>query len=333
MFAQLLFTNPVYADTEDRRNNNPGSGYFGTRLGPKSFLDFDGVYQLEGSFGDNLTASTYLGLSTFLFCLLGIFFVSQGRRGRGVKQIWGTWNPGFFVMVVFTSASFLLLAALVPQWTSAQHESVTATSSGPGVLSATAAGDGPMFTFPASADIGPNVLPNIFDPQAVDAQRVCSGYKAANVQTTKKGLTADLSLAGPACNVYGNDIEELKLTVEFQADNRLNVQIQPRYIGPHNETWFILPEVLVPRPQAEPDVNEAESKLAISWSNEPTFSFTVKRKETGEVLFTTEGRKIVYEDQFIEFGSSLPESYNLYGLGEVMHGFRLGNNLTRESPS
>ncbi|KAK3956020.1 glycosyl hydrolases family 31-domain-containing protein [Pseudoneurospora amorphoporcata] len=329
LFAQLLFTNPVYAGTEDRRNNSPGSGYFGTRLGPRSFLDFDGVYQLEGSFGENLTVSTYLGISTFLFCLLGIFFIFQGRRGRGVKQICGTWNPGFFVMVVFTSASFLLLAALVPQWTTAQHVLVTATSFGPGVLSATAVGGGPMFTFPASADIGPNVLPNIFDPQAVDAQSVCPGYKAANVQMTKEGLTADLSLAGPPCNAYGNDIEELKLIVEFQADNRLNVQIQPRYIGPGNETWFILPQVLVPRPQAEPDVSEAESKLLISWSNEPTFFFIVKRKETGEVLFTTEGRKLVYEDQFIEFGSSLPENYNLYGLGEVMHGFRLGNNLTR----
>jgi hypothetical protein len=36
----------------------------------------------------------------------------------------------------------------------------------------------------------------------------------------------------------------------------------------------------------------------------------------------------VYEDQFIEFASPLPENYNLYGLGEVIHGFRLGNNLT-----
>ena len=236
-------------------------------------------------------------------------------------------------MAVFASASFFLLAALVPQWTSAQPESVTATSSGPGVLSAvaTGTGDSPMFTFPAEADIGPNLLPNIFDPQAVDAQSACPGYKAANVQKTEKGLTADLSLAGKPCNVYGNDIENLKLSVEFQADNRINVQIQPRYIGPANETWFILPEVLVSRPQAESDASEADSKLELSWSNEPTFSFTVKRKETGDILFTTEGRKLVYEDQFIEFGSSLPENYNLYGLGEVMHGFRLGNNLTRGS--
>ena len=39
---------------------------------------------------------------------------------------------------------------------------------------------------------------------------------------------------------------------------------------------------------------------------------------------------LVYEDQFIEFVSALPENYNLYGLGEVFRGFRLGNNLTSE---
>ena len=36
----------------------------------------------------------------------------------------------------------------------------------------------------------------------------------------------------------------------------------------------------------------------------------------------------MYENQFIEFVSSLPENYNLYGLGERIHGLRLGNNFT-----
>jgi len=36
----------------------------------------------------------------------------------------------------------------------------------------------------------------------------------------------------------------------------------------------------------------------------------------------------VYENQFIEFVSHLPKDYNLYGLGERIHGLRLGNNFT-----
>ncbi|KAK3393584.1 putative alpha-glucosidase precursor [Podospora didyma] len=186
-----------------------------------------------------------------------------------------------------------------------------------------------VFTVPPDADIGMNILPNINDPEAVDPQKVCPGYIALGVKSTTTGLTANLALAGPACNVYGNDIDYLTLVVGFQADDRINIQIQPRYLGRENETWFVLPEALVPRPDDSSRVTESSHPLEVSWSNEPSFSFTVTRKETKNVLFTTKGSVLVYEDQFIEFVSSLPDNYNLYGLGEVMHGFRLGNNLTR----
>jgi alpha-glucosidase len=72
------------------------------------------------------------------------------------------------------------------------------------------------------------------------------------------------------------------------------------------------------------------SDLTFSWSNSRGgFGFNVTRNSTGEVLFSTTGTKLVYENQFIEFVSHQPENYNLYGLGEVMHEFRLGNNFTR----
>jgi alpha-glucosidase len=45
----------------------------------------------------------------------------------------------------------------------------------------------------------------------------CPGYSASNVKYIHNGLTADLKLAGDACNVYGTDIEDLTLTVEYQA--------------------------------------------------------------------------------------------------------------------
>ncbi|KAI1378891.1 glycoside hydrolase family 31 protein [Hypoxylon crocopeplum] len=189
----------------------------------------------------------------------------------------------------------------------------------------------PVYTVSADADIGQPIIPNIFDPQAVDPQAVCPGYRATNVKTTSIGLTADLTLADKACDVYGTDIEALSLLVEYQAAGRLHVEISPRYIGPENYTWFILPEELIPKPQVEGDSDNhaSSSDLTFAWGNEPTFAFKVTRRSTGDVLFSTEGSHLVYEDQFIEFASSLPENYNLYGLGEVIHGFRLGNNLTR----
>lgn len=44
----------------------------------------------------------------------------------------------------------------------------------------------------------------------------CPGYKASDVQTNANGLTAKLTLNGSPCNVYGTDIEDLTLTVEYQ---------------------------------------------------------------------------------------------------------------------
>ncbi|KAL6705927.1 hypothetical protein ACN47E_006206 [Coniothyrium glycines] len=183
-----------------------------------------------------------------------------------------------------------------------------------------------VFTIPASADKGADLISNIQDPQAVNAQDICPGYKASELKESDRGLTATLTLAGKACNVYGNDIEELDLTVEHQANGRLAVSITPRHLDASNHSQWIVPEELVPRPQAE-DVYTVPN-LKFDWGNEPSFWFTITRSSTGDVIFTTKNKHIIYEDQFVEFVNSLPEDYNLYGLGERIHGLRLNNNFT-----
>ncbi|KAK5170881.1 uncharacterized protein LTR77_004025 [Saxophila tyrrhenica] len=182
------------------------------------------------------------------------------------------------------------------------------------------------FTVPASADVGPNLLPNIKDPNAKQAQQLCPGYKASGVERTARGFTASLTLAGEPCNVYGTDVEDLTLTVEVQTSHRLRVNIAPIYLDSSNTSHFILPENLVPAPK-NGDLPQ-DIDLELSWSNEPSFSFVIVRKSTGDVLFDTRGSVLVYENQFIEFASQLPKDYNLYGMGERIHGLRLGNNFT-----
>ena len=44
----------------------------------------------------------------------------------------------------------------------------------------------------------------------------CPGYKASNVKKTAYGVTADLHLAGPACNAYGKDLDNLKLLIDVE---------------------------------------------------------------------------------------------------------------------
>ncbi|OJD21301.1 hypothetical protein ACJ73_07359 [Blastomyces percursus] len=196
--------------------------------------------------------------------------------------------------------------------------------------SSTLASEKPVFTMPANADRGALLLPNIQDPKSVNAQDVCPGYLMSDVTETTYGFTATLSLSGKACNVYGTDVDKLNFTVEYQSKDRLNVNIVPAHISYSNRSHYILPDHMVPKPKpSKPShIHSAERDLDFSWSNEPSFSFKVTRRSTGDVLFDTTGTVLVFENQFVEFVSWLPPDYNLYGLGERIHGLRLGNNFT-----
>lgn len=44
----------------------------------------------------------------------------------------------------------------------------------------------------------------------------CPGYQALNVKEQVSSLTADLVLNGDPCNAYGEDLQNLKLLVEYQ---------------------------------------------------------------------------------------------------------------------
>lgn len=188
----------------------------------------------------------------------------------------------------------------------------------------------PQFTVPTSAGLGATLLANIYDPDAVNAQAHCPGYNASSVKTSSTGLTAHLTLAGTACNVYGDDIHDLDLTVEYQTDSRLHVNIRPSHITSQNQSWYLLSTDYVPAPGQE-NGKMTTSDLTFSWANsaESGFGFNVTRNSTGDVLFSTTGTKLVYENQFVELVTHQEANYNLYGLGEVIHGLRLGDNLTR----
>jgi hypothetical protein len=45
---------------------------------------------------------------------------------------------------------------------------------------------------------------------------MCPGYDATDVKTTSYSLTAELTLAGLPCNVYGPDLTSLILTVTYE---------------------------------------------------------------------------------------------------------------------
>lgn len=51
---------------------------------------------------------------------------------------------------------------------------------------------------------------------SAQAQSTCPGYTASNLTATETGLTAQLTLRGPACDSFGLDLENLILLVEYQ---------------------------------------------------------------------------------------------------------------------
>jgi alpha-glucosidase len=143
-------------------------------------------------------------------------------------------------------------------------------------------------------------------------------------------LTADLTLAGEPCNIYGTDIEHLRLEVEYQTGKRvqepercievLTVHTDARLhvvIYDADENVYQVPESVFPRPATRENGRHDES------SPEIRFSFSVSRASNGETLFNSSGHNLVFESQYINVRTSLPESPNLYGLGEHSDPFRL----------
>lgn len=135
-----------------------------------------------------------------------------------------------------------------------------------------------------------------------------------------------MTLAGQACNVYGNDIQDLVLSVQYQSEQRLAVKIQPKYLAPSNQSLYVLSERYTPLPGSESNCDASSSDLQFTWTNNPSFQFQVKRKASGDILFNTYGKKVVFEDQFLELVTSMVPSYNIYGLAGSLRGFRLPNS-------
>lgn len=138
-----------------------------------------------------------------------------------------------------------------------------------------------------------------------------------------------MTLAGDACNVYGNEIADLSLSVEYQTQERLAVRIIPRNLAPENESLYILSEHYTPKPCIEEGSSKDKSDLEFTWTNDPSFQFRISRVSSGEIIFDTYGHKIVFEDQFLELVTNMVPNYNIYGLAASIHGFRLGNNWTQ----
>jgi alpha-glucosidase len=98
-------------------------------------------------------------------------------------------------------------------------------------------------------------------------------------------------------------------------DSRLHVIIYDK-----DEQVYQVPEFVLPRPTGSTTSDESQVEITVE---EAPFSFTVIRKANKEVIFTTRGSHIVFEDQYIRLRTTLPNDPYLYGLGEHTDSLRL----------
>ncbi|POV99706.1 hypothetical protein PSHT_13412 [Puccinia striiformis] len=150
----------------------------------------------------------------------------------------------------------------------------------------------------------------------------CSSYALSELEETLDGFDASLLLSGQPC--HDGEISSLRLSVKYETNERLHVRIVDA-----SAQRYEVPAILFPRPSNSTKVSK--TALVFSYEKSP-FSFTISRRGTREVLFSTISHPLTYRDRHIQIATRLSPDANIYGLGESSDTFRInleGNGTRR----
>lgn len=160
-------------------------------------------------------------------------------------------------------------------------------------------------------------------------QQACKGYAVSKVQESSHSLTLDLQLIGSPtdCARFGLDIPNLSAVVDFETESRVRVKIVNR-----DAKRYEVPTDALPSTQST--VRHVDKRgYTFKYTKSP-FTFSVTRTSDGEVLFDSSAAgmdSLIYEDEYLEISTVIPEDANIYGLGEVVSGFRRDTRGTRQT--
>ncbi|KAG6398937.1 hypothetical protein SASPL_140409 [Salvia splendens] len=173
-------------------------------------------------------------------------------------------------------------------------------------------------------------------------KKIGNGYRLVSIQESSDGGLVGLLQLKQKNNIYRADIPHLHLSVKHETGSRLRVHIT----AAEKQRWEV-PYNLLPR-EKPPHLKQAlassrknaltateyvGTELIFAYTKDP-FSFTVKRKSNGEILFNSRAEAsdpysdLVFKDQYLEISTKLPKNASLYGLGENTqpHGIKLYPN-------
>ncbi|XP_013915888.1 PREDICTED: maltase-glucoamylase, intestinal-like, partial [Thamnophis sirtalis] len=136
------------------------------------------------------------------------------------------------------------------------------------------------------------------------------GYQVqGRMSDTNPGFEATLTRL-PSPSLFGNDIEKLHLTAEYQTANRFHFKIT----DPANKDRFEVPHENVQPFQGSKATN---LMYRVEVTDNP-FGISVIRNSNNKVLFNTSIGPLIYADQFLQLSIRVP-SWNVYGVGEHVH--------------
>ncbi|XP_056354560.1 sucrase-isomaltase, intestinal [Oenanthe melanoleuca] len=135
------------------------------------------------------------------------------------------------------------------------------------------------------------------------------GYRVkGSKRDTQAGFEATLKRL-PSPSLFGNDLQTVLLTAEYQTRNRFRFKIT----DPKAQRFQ------VPHEHVQPFQGSAatEPSYRVELRQDP-FSLLVTRSSNGRVLFDTSIGPLQYAEQFLQLSIKLPSS-NIYGVGEHVH--------------
>ncbi|KAL7312261.1 hypothetical protein PS15m_008044 [Mucor circinelloides] len=127
---------------------------------------------------------------------------------------------------------------------------------------------------------------------------------------------------------YGQAIHDLIVKVDYETSERIHVKIydkeQKQVQVPDSPLGLV-------RPPTQNTGGNRRKKTTGNYefkhTNDPHFGFQITRKSDNAILFDTMNLPLIFEDQYLEISTRLPDT-NIYGIGETITPFRRTHNVT-----
>ncbi|KAI8885616.1 glycoside hydrolase family 31 protein [Backusella circina FSU 941] len=166
----------------------------------------------------------------------------------------------------------------------------------------------------------------LIEPSSYNFSAKATGYRVnGNIQQLQSGLQIPL-LANSNVNLHGNLIRDLLVDVSYETTERLHVKIydkeRKQVEVPDSPLGLERPNLLAGKRNSIRPGNNYQ----FNYTSDP-FSFQVL-KSNGDVIFDTKEYPLVFEDQYLEISTHLPNTSNIYGFGENTSPFKRTRNIT-----